>query len=106
MQYYIQAGKAIMEIYHSGEYHTEIKQNESPLTTADKKSHEIITRHLCKTNLPVLSEEGIYIDFSERKRWEYFWIIDPLDGTKEFLNKINGLLLIWLWYNEILRLAA
>ena len=85
----LQAGRAIMEIYQSGEYHTEIKQNESPLTTADKKSHEIITRHLRKTNLPVLSEEGINIDFRERKCWEYFWMIDPLDGTKEFINKIG-----------------
>jgi 3'(2'), 5'-bisphosphate nucleotidase len=85
----LQAGKAIMEIYQSGEYHTEIKQNESPLTTADKKSHEILTRHLRKTNLPVLSEEGINIDFRERKCWEYFWMIDPLDGTKEFINKIG-----------------
>ena len=85
----LQAGRAIIEIYQSGEFHTEIKQNESPLTKADKKSHKIITRHLRKTNLPVLSEEGINIDFRERKRCEYFWLIDPLDGTKEFINK-NG----------------
>jgi 3'(2'), 5'-bisphosphate nucleotidase len=85
----LQAGRAIMEIYQSGEYYKEIKPNESPLTTADKKSHEIITGHLRKTNLPVLSEEGINIDFRERKCWEYFWMIDPLDGTKEFINKIS-----------------
>ena len=83
----LQAGKAIMEVYQSGDYRTEIKQNESPLTTADKKSHEIITRHLRKTNLPVLSEEGINIDFGERKRWELFWMIDPWMEQKNLLIK-------------------
>lgn len=83
------AGKAVMKIYRSGEFHTEMKPGESPLTLADKHSHCIITDHLGKTNLPVLSEEGIQIDFSKRRSWKYFWLIDPLDGTKEFINK-NG----------------
>lgn len=85
----LEAGKAIMEVYQSGEFLTEIKAGEFPLTIADKKSHTIITGHLSKTNLPVLSEEGSNIDFAERKYWEQFWMIDPLDGTKEFINK-NG----------------
>lgn len=83
------AGQAIMKIYLSGEFGTTLKPDESPLTRADKSAHSIIARHLAGTNLPVLSEEGANIDFRERKKWEYFWLIDPLDGTKEFINK-NG----------------
>jgi 3'(2'), 5'-bisphosphate nucleotidase len=85
----LEAGKAIMGIYYSGEFSASIKPGESPVTNADKSAHRIITQHLGKTNLPVLSEEGIKIDFGERKYWQYFWLIDPLDGTKEFINK-NG----------------
>jgi 3'(2'), 5'-bisphosphate nucleotidase len=85
----LEAGKVVMEVYESGEFATEIKPGETPLTRADRASHEVITKHLYKTNLPVLSEEGILIDFRERTTWEYFWLIDPLDGTKEFIHK-NG----------------
>ncbi|QEC69195.1 3'(2'),5'-bisphosphate nucleotidase CysQ [Panacibacter ginsenosidivorans] len=85
----LDAGKAVMEIYRSGEFETDIKTGASPVTKADKISHTIITGHLDKTHLPVLSEEGGHIDFKKRKQWEYFWLIDPLDGTKEFINK-NG----------------
>lgn len=85
----LKAGKAIMQVYQSEAFSTEMKPDETPVTLADKRSHAIITEHLDKTNLPVLSEEGIRIDFDERKDWEYFWLIDPLDGTKEFINK-NG----------------
>jgi 3'(2'), 5'-bisphosphate nucleotidase len=84
-----EAGKAIMEVYQSGRFLTEMKPGEFPLTRADKNSHTLLTQHLVSTNLPVLSEEGIHIGFMERKRWEYFWLIDPLDGTREFINK-NG----------------
>ena len=84
----LDAGKAIMEIYRSEEFETDVT-NEFPVTGADKRAHAIIIEHLFKTNLPVLSEEGINIDFHERKHWEYFWLVDPLDGTKEFINK-NG----------------
>lgn len=85
----LDAGKAIMEVYQSGEFEAGVKQSEFPSTRADKSAHTIITNHLSKTNLPVLSEEGANIDFLERKNWEYFWLVDPLDGTKEFINK-NG----------------
>lgn len=85
----LEAGKKIMEIYHSGDFRSYLKPGGSPYTTADESAHKIITQHLNKTKLPVLSEEGRYIDFGERKNWEYFWMIDPLDGTKEFINK-NG----------------
>lgn len=85
----LDAGKAIMQIYESGEFETAIKQDASPVTKADKAAHAIITHQLGKTDLPVLSEEAAGIDFKDRKSWEYFWLIDPLDGTKEFINK-NG----------------
>lgn len=85
----IEAGKAIMEVYDSSEFSTEIKNNKSPVTKADKNAHHIITEYLKETHLPILSEEGSDINFRERKSWEYFWLIDPLDGTKEFINK-NG----------------
>jgi 3'(2'), 5'-bisphosphate nucleotidase len=59
------------------------------LTLADRTAHEIILSELVSTEIPVLSEEGKNIPYSERKNWEYFWLVDPLDGTKEFLKR-NG----------------
>lgn len=85
-----EAGKAIMEVYISGEFETALKEGEFPVTKADRAAHAIISHHLRKTNLPILSEEGAGIDFEERKKWEYFWLIDPLDGTKEFIQKNGG----------------
>jgi 3'(2'), 5'-bisphosphate nucleotidase len=84
-----QAGNAIMEVYLSGSFGTTSKKDASPLTRADKAAHQIIVWHLQKTNLPVLSEEGLQTDFAERKDWEMYWLVDPLDGTKEFLKQ-NG----------------
>ena len=86
-----QAGKAIMKVY-SGEFDVEFKDDKSPLTAADRASHEIITAGLgiLEYNgniLPVISEEGEIPDWQIRKDWEYFWMIDPLDGTKEFVNR-------------------
>lgn len=85
----VKAGKAIMEIYQSADFPQVIQPGRFPSTMADKRSHEVIMRSLCKTNLPILSEEGPTIAFNERNLWEYFWLIDPLDGTKEFINKIG-----------------
>ena len=85
----VEAGKEILKIYQTDDFGVEIKGDQSPLTLADKKSHEVITAHLKKTEFPVLSEEGSKISYEERKSWEYFWMIDPLDGTKEFIKK-NG----------------
>lgn len=84
-----EAGQSIMEIYDSAEFATEIKENATPITNADKSAHEIIAKSLNQTGLPILSEEGINLDFEERKLWDYFWLVDPLDGTKEFIHK-NG----------------
>ena len=85
----LEAGKAILEIYHSGEFDVEIKGDNSPLTKADTASHNVITSFLTKTNIPVLSEEGKTIPYEERKDWSQLWIVDPIDGTKEFIKR-NG----------------
>jgi len=84
-----EAGKAIMDVYQSG-FSVELKNDRSPLTKADKLSHEIVAGYL-KTHspFPVMSEEGKEIPFEERMNWEQFWLLDPLDGTKEFIKR-NG----------------
>lgn len=83
------AGREILSIYETGDFSIEAKADHSPLTKADKAAHEVIVRELEHTNLPVLSEEGKAIPYEQRKDWDYFWMIDPLDGTKEFIKK-NG----------------
>ena len=85
----LEAGKAILEIYHSGDFEIEIKGDKSPLTRADIVAHNIIFSFLEKTGIPVLSEEGKEMPFEERKDWNKLWIIDPIDGTKEFIRR-NG----------------
>ena len=85
----LEAGKAILEIYHSGEFDVEIKGDNSPLTKADTASHNVIMSFLTKTDIPVLSEEGKSIAYQERKDWSQLWIVDPIDGTKEFIKR-NG----------------
>lgn len=85
----IKAGDEILSVYKSENFEINLKTDNSPLTIADKKSHEIIIELLNKTDIPVLSEEGIEIPFETRQKWEYFWLVDPLDGTKEFINR-NG----------------
>ena len=84
------AGNAIMEVYNS-DFDIEFKDDKSPLTVADKKSNKIITNGLEKLTLtlPILSEEGLIVDYKERYNWQAFWLIDPLDGTKEFIKKNN-----------------
>jgi len=84
------ASDAIVEVYGSV-FNIELKEDRSPLTLADRRSHEIISGHLqaLEKSLPLLSEEGRDIPYKERKLWEYYWLVDPLDGTKEFIKK-NG----------------
>ena len=83
-----EAGNAIMQIYKQ-DFEVEYKQDSSPLTLADKEANNIIEDGLNKlsVNFPILSEEGDDIPYEDRKHWEYFWLIDPLDGTKEFVKK-------------------
>ncbi len=83
----LKAGAAILEIYASGDFGMEIKSDNSPLTLADKAAHKIIVSYLENTGLPILSEEGSSTGYEERKTWEYYWLIDPLDGTKEFIKR-------------------
>ncbi len=85
----IRAGEEILHIYQSGDFSIEIKDDNSPVTKADKLSSKVIVAELAKTNIPVLSEEEKEIDFETRKHWSELWIVDPLDGTKEFIKK-NG----------------
>ena len=85
----IQAGKEILDIYHSGDFEVEIKGDNSPLTKADKAAHKIITSFLEKSGIPILSEEGKSIPYETRKNWDQLWIVDPIDGTKEFIKR-NG----------------
>jgi 3'(2'), 5'-bisphosphate nucleotidase len=85
----IDAGEKIMKIYDSSDFGIETKEDSSPLTLADKAAHETITGQLISTGIPILSEEGKTIPWETRKTWETFWLVDPLDGTKEFIKK-NG----------------
>ena len=85
----LEASKAILEIYHSGTFNVELKGDNSPLTRADTASHDVIISYLEPTDIPVLSEEGRDISYQERKSWKQLWIVDPIDGTKEFIKR-NG----------------
>lgn len=84
------AGKEIMAVYGQ-ELIIEAKADDSPLTIADQRSHQTIERGLqiAYPDIPVLSEEGSKIPYEERKNWQRFWLVDPLDGTKEFIKR-NG----------------
>jgi 3'(2'), 5'-bisphosphate nucleotidase len=87
----LDAGAEIMRIYTDPDqdFGIEKKSDNSPLTLADKAAHICIMRYLQETGIPVLSEEGFYSSFEERKGWKRLWVVDPLDGTKEFIKK-NG----------------
>ena len=84
----IDAGLEIMKIY-AGEFNYELKDDNSPLTIADKNANDVINQYLIKTDIPIISEENAQIDYSVRKEWSTCWIVDPLDGTKEFIKR-NG----------------
>ena len=86
----LKAGKAVMEIYKR-DFKIEYKDDKSPLTEADTRANNIICTALLKLypEIPILSEENKKEDYSVRKNWEYYWCIDPIDGTKEFIKK-NG----------------
>ena len=82
----IEAGRAILEVYQT-DFEVTHKADKSPLTLADQRSHDIIHTLLTPFAIPILSEEGREIPYAERKTWERLWIIDPLDGTKEFVKR-------------------
>ena len=87
------AGMAILEVYKQDDFSaiTDFKADDSPLTLADRAAHEVIVSELNRDypEIPVLSEEGAQIAFENRVTWEWFWLVDPLDGTKEFIKR-NG----------------
>jgi len=85
----IEAGKIILGYYEGQDYSLESKADDSPLTTADTMANAHIVDQLNDTGIPILSEEGKEIPYKTRKKWEKFWLVDPLDGTKEFINR-NG----------------
>lgn len=82
------AGKVIMDVYDTP-FDVEIKDDKSPLTEADKRANDIINSFLVPTNLPIISEENKQTDYSIRKNWDTCWVVDPVDGTKEFIKR-NG----------------
>lgn len=82
------AGKAIMQVYDTS-FNVEYKDDKSPLTEADKKANDIINSYLIPTLIPIISEENKQIDYGIRKEWQTCWIVDPVDGTKEFIKR-NG----------------
>ena len=85
----IEAGKEILNFYHN-DIEVTHKEDLSPLTKADLASNKIILESLTKlnSNIPILSEESL-VDWSIRKNWKKYWLVDPLDGTKEFLSLIH-----------------
>ena len=86
-----EAGDEILSIYNSDDFGTRIKEDKSPLTEADVSSHKVLVDGLRKMTpeIPVLSEESEDIEYEERSEWDRFWLVDPLDGTKEFIKQ-NG----------------
>jgi 3'(2'), 5'-bisphosphate nucleotidase len=84
------AGRRILDVYE-GAFEVRHKQDDSPLTAADDVSHRTISEGLQRLtpDIPILSEEGRLVPFSERRHWQRYWLIDPLDGTKEFIKR-NG----------------
>jgi len=85
----IEAGFTIMEIFEEGDFNTKLKGDNSPVTRADLQASRVICEILETTKIPILSEEGTKGSFDERKKWDLLWIVDPLDGTKEFIKKTN-----------------
>jgi 3'(2'), 5'-bisphosphate nucleotidase len=87
----LRAGAAILEVYEQGadEFDVTLKSDSTPLTVADSRAHNIIKDYLSRTHVPLLSEEGREMLYQERCGWDLFWMVDPLDGTKEFI-KGNG----------------
>ncbi|MGV6810190.1 MAG: 3'(2'),5'-bisphosphate nucleotidase CysQ [bacterium] len=83
-----QAGDAIMQIYQQDDFEVQIKSDKSPLTQADLQAHGIIQAGLqALSDYPILSEEAADIPFSERETWQTYWLVDPLDGTKQFISR-------------------
>jgi len=84
----LKAGEVIMQVYNAP-FDVEIKDDKSPLTEADKRANDVINSFLISTEIPIISEENKQTDYSMRKNWNSCWVVDPVDGTKEFIKR-NG----------------
>lgn len=86
-----QAGRAILAVYHADDFQVQEKSDESPVTAADLAADAVIQRELAKywPEIPVLSEEQATVPYAERQTWQHYWLVDPLDGTREFIKR-NG----------------
>ena len=91
-----EGGKEILEVYGT-EFTVDVKEDKSPLTEADRRAHLKIMEYLEGTGIPVLSEEGKHLPYEERKVWGQFWLVDPLDGTKEFVKRNGEFTVTSLW---------
>ncbi|MBN4072249.1 3'(2'),5'-bisphosphate nucleotidase CysQ [Flavobacteriales bacterium AH-315-E23] len=85
----LNAGSEILDVYSSEDFGIEYKEDNSPLTLADKRAHTAIEAILQESGIHILSEEGKSVSFEERRDWRMLWVVDPLDGTKEFVKR-NG----------------
>ena len=86
----IKAGAAILDVYpDKSNYQVDYKADQSPITLADRRAHDVIKNHLSQSRMPILSEEGRELKYFERKGWDLFWMVDPLDGTREFIKGNN-----------------
>lgn len=86
----VRAGAAILDVYsRKAGYSINLKRDHTPVTLADRLAHRTIKKYLGPTHIPFLSEEGREMRFDERRNWEMFWLVDPLDGTKEFIKGNN-----------------
>lgn len=85
----IEAGKAVLSIYDKGDFEAYQKDDDSPVTSADYLANDIITKRLkaATPDIPILSEENKHADLEERKTWSKYWLIDPIDGTQEFIAR-------------------
>ncbi len=86
----LRAGAAILDVYRRrGDYDIDLKEDLSPVTEADRQAHAVIRDYLGPTHVPLLSEEGREMRYDERRDWDMFWLVDPLDGTREFIKGNN-----------------
>lgn len=83
----VRAGARILEVYNSGDFSTRLKSDNTPTTLADREAHQTIKHYLGQTRIPLMSEEGRDLLFEERGNWDLYWLVDPLDGTREFIRQ-------------------
>jgi len=86
----VRAGASIMRVYKNlDDYDISLKDDKTPITLADRVAHKTIREYLGPTRIPILSEEGRKMRYEERRNWELYWLVDPLDGTVEFIKGNN-----------------